>query len=217
MDEKRFEKLCEKYGITGEDDTNKFRNLLWDTDSYTSISSRRNYEKDNYLYLLSSILHPSVETMQLFDSFNNVFELDNASGEQLDLIGSLIGLSRLLNYVPSSGDRVMDDDEYKLALKLQIAQNTWDGSLGSLKGIYEQILGDSMTIVYIDNQNMTVTIDVYGDVQTRQTEMLDRSGLILVPVGVGKEIHIIGGSADLEINVGVGITAIECVTTATFL
>lgn len=186
-----------------------------DTEEYAELLSQANYERERFNLFLRTILKPGVSLIQLMQSFDLAFELDNAAGDQLDILGEIIGASRLLNYVPASGDRVMDDDEYRLVLKLTIAQNTWDGTLGSLKAIYANALGEGVTIKYVDNQNMTVSISVYGDLTTREIEILDSSGLLLVPVGVGKTVGAVGGSVIVNAIAGVAVSGIAHVETVT--
>lgn len=185
-----------------------------DTEEYAELLSQANYERPKFNLLLRSLLKPGVSLIQLLQSFNLNFELDNASGDQLDIIGKIVGASRLLSYVPASGDRVMTDAEFRLVLKLTIALNTWDGTLGSLKKTYSDALGSSATIKYVDNQNMTVSISVYGDLSTREMEILDSAGLLLIPVGVGKTVSKVGGSVEITSHAGVavqGISHTECV------
>ena len=185
--------------------------LKAETEEYASLITQFNYEKPKFNLLVRNILSPGVRNNSLAESFNMAFDVDNAVGAQLDVIGRLIGLGRLLDYVPSSGSREMDDDEYRLALKLTIAKNTWDGTLGSLKQIYRDALGENVTLVYNDNQDMTVGIEVYGSMTTRETEMLERSGLLLVPAGVGKTVYTIGENADTTLYSGLGIYSVEWV------
>lgn len=186
-----------------------------DTQEYADLLSQANYDRPKLNLLVRSLLKPGVSLIQLIQSFNLIYELDNACGAQLDALGEIIGASRLLNYVPASGDRVMDDDEFRLVLKLTIAQNTWDGTLGSIKSIYANALGSNVSIKYVDNQDMSVTINVYGDITTREIEILDSAGLLLVPAGVGKIVGAVGGSVSVTAFAGVAITGIQhtdCVT-----
>jgi len=185
-----------------------------DTEEYAELLSQKNYEREKFNLLLRSFLEPGVNLDELLESFVLAFDMDNADGKQLDVIGSLIGASRLLPYVPSEGDREMDDDEFRMVLKLTVAQNTWDGTLGSLGPIYRDVFGDDVSIRYADNQNMTVDINVYGDLSSREAEILDNSGLMLKPVGVGKTVILSGGSATASVYGQVEITGIGYVETA---
>ena len=182
-----------------------------DTEEYAALLSQKNYNREKFNLLVRSFLEPGVNLSELVNSFVEAFDLENAGGQQLDIIGNLIGASRVLNYAPGEGERSMDDDEFKLVLKLTIAQNIWDGTLGSLGPLYKNIFGDSASIRYKDNQDMTVDIDVFGDISTREAEILRNSGLLLVPAGVGKNVILSGGSVSTSTYGYVEITGIEYV------
>ena len=169
--------------------------LFSDTEDYALLISERNYERTKYMELVRSLIKPGINLNELMDSIDMVFALDNAAGVQLDIIGMIVGASRELNYSPTTGSRIMDDDEFRLVIKLTIAQNTWDGTLGSLSKIYGGIFGDSVRLQYQDNQDMTVTINAYGDINTRQLDILNGSGLILVPTGVHFDVHVSSSEA----------------------
>lgn len=180
-----------------------------DTEEYADLLSQANYNREKFNLLLRSMLKPGVSLIECLQSLNLVFDLDNAVGDQLDIIGNIVGASRLLNYVPASGDRVMDDNEFRIVIKLTIAQNAWDGTLGSLKEIYEQTLGEGVKIKFTDNQDMTVTINVSGDLTTREVEILRDAGLFLVPVGVGKTVTTTGGAVTFTAVTGVVVSGIS--------
>ena len=185
--------------------------LVAETEEYASLITQYNYDKPKFNILARSVLRPGVDMNGVMQTFCMAFDIDNAVGSQLDLLGKLIGLSRLLDYTPSSGSREMSDDEYRLALRLTIAKNTWDGSLGSVRGIYADALGSDVSIVYVDNQDMSIDINVYGGITTREAEMMERAGLLLVPVGVSKTVYSIGGNVETPVEAGVGIYSIEWV------
>lgn len=184
-----------------------------DTEAYASLITEKNYEREKYMLFVRSMLKPAMGLQELIDSFNNVYDLDGASGVQLDEIGAIVGASRLLSYKPQTGTREMDDDEFRIVIKLTIAMNAWNGTLGELEPLYKNIFGDTATIRYIDNQDMTVTINVYGDLSTRETEILEKSGLLLVPVGVGKEVIKSGEDVVVSLYAGLDISGIERVDT----
>ena len=209
---KQFRPVLEQY--RGDESkltevTASLEELVSDTEEYASLITQYNYNKPKFNILARSVFYPGVNNNALVDAMSMSFDIDNACGVQLDVIGRLIGLGRLLTYVPASGDRVMDDDEYRLALKLTIAKNTWDGTLGSLRQIYKDALREDISIVYVDNQDMSVDINIYGSATTRQTEMMNRSGLLLVPVGVGKSVNVVGDDTTVSLNMNVEISGIE--------
>lgn len=115
----------------------------------------------------------------------DLFDVDTAEGDQLDIIGEWVGASRVVA-VPlaiyfsldtsglgfdegswrgrtdaPSGTRYLDDVTYRRLIKTVIKANYWDGSLRQ----YQEILQTafvSNTIYAVDNFNMTLTIHVTG-------------------------------------------------------
>lgn len=90
------------------------------------------------------------------------FDLDFAIGTQLDILGQIIGVSRTVPFQPSDGvSPVLDDNTYRILLKATVANNHWDGTIGSLYPIWNNLFpGGQITI--IDNQNMTANIIMTG-------------------------------------------------------
>lgn len=96
----------------------------------------------------------------LCQSILEAFCIENISGNQLDIVGKLIGLSRpTLSQIGQSGffgfdsipnlsfdfgsfqdgrtleDALVSDDQYRLFLKIKVAANIWDGTRVGLKSI----------------------------------------------------------------------------------
>jgi len=183
--------------------------FIADTENYASLLTSDLYSKPKTNELARSVVRPGIDLSMTVQSITMAFNIDNANGDQLDIIGEYVGLPRLLNYAPATGSREMDDEEYRLSLKLAVARNTWDGSFGSIEKVYKEILGDEYSIVVKDNQDMTIEIDVYGDVSTRMLEIFENAGLLLIPVGVGKTVQTEGGTVSTDLYMGIGISSIE--------
>lgn len=95
-------------------------------------------------------------------SITTAFDLDYAIGVQLDILGYLIGIGRTVNFQPSNGvSPILDDTTFRLLLKATIANNLWDGKIGSMYPIWNALFpGGHITIE--DNQNMTANIIITG-------------------------------------------------------
>jgi hypothetical protein len=90
------------------------------------------------------------------------FDLDYATGVQLDILGSIAGVPRTVSFQPSGGvSPILDDDTYRFVIKATIANNQWQGTQDELYIIWEKLFS-SGTIVILDNQNMTCTITLTG-------------------------------------------------------
>lgn len=106
------------------------------------------------------------------------FDLDFAIGAQLDILGQIIGVGRTVSFQPSGGvSPTLDDDSYRILLKATVANNHWDGTIGSLYPIWNSLFpGGHITI--IDNQNMTANIIMTGGF-TSIVQDLITNGLIV--------------------------------------
>jgi hypothetical protein len=111
---------------------------------------------------LSAVISIATDATSCLSSIATAFDLDYAIGVQLDVLGQIVGIGRTVNFQPSNGvSPVLDDTTYRLLIRATIAQNQWDGRIGSLYPAWEQLFpGGSISIV--DTQNMAATILVTG-------------------------------------------------------
>jgi hypothetical protein len=97
-------------------------------------------------------------------SFIPKFDLDQAAGDQLDIIGLWVGVGRRVKtppigvyfsldivsvgfdqgvwqgpFDPSMGITLLDDDTYRLLIRAKIGANHWDGTLASTKASRDHI------------------------------------------------------------------------------
>ena len=173
-----------------------------DLTSYESLVTYRNSLKPKYMEFLRTILEHPVSMAAVTDSFLYAFDLDNAAGVNLDTIGALIGMNRLLPFVPTTGTREMNDDEYRSMIRLKIARNVWDGRNADVNNIYRSIFPE-LNIKYVDNQDMTVTIHFTGVFGFRTAEIMAVSGILLVPAGVGYTVEIYEDGAETTLYAAV--------------
>lgn len=152
--------------------------------AYLNLVTYRNSLKEKYMAFMDLILDQPMGSASVTDSILFAFDLDNACGKNLDIIGDLVGVDRLLPFVPTTGTREMNDDEYRMLIRLKIARNVWDGRNEYIKTIYNEIF-PALNITYMDNQDMTITLTATGVFEYRQLEIFTASGYILVPAGVG--------------------------------
>jgi hypothetical protein len=106
------------------------------------------------------------------------YDIDNASGNQLDVIGELLGVSRTVPFQPSGGiSPVLDDDTYRTLLYATQAKNNWDGKTASLYPIWKFIFPNA-SLSIIDHQNMTADIVFSGNLSSIEQELI-LNGLIV--------------------------------------
>lgn len=170
------------------------------TEQYAQMVSENNYLREKFNLLFRSVLRPGVNLSSVLQSFDLAFDISNAAGAQLDMIGLIVGVNRTLTKLPTTGSRDMDDEEMRTMIRMKIAQNTWDGTNKGATDTYNEIFGDSFLFTQVDNQDMTVSIVCDGEISTRQVEILTYTRNLLVPSGVSFTLTVNGEEIDISME-----------------
>lgn len=176
---------------------------------YSSLVVSEHADKPNLMAVLAAIVQPLVDGQNMLGSLQMLFDLDTAVGDQLDVVGQWVGLSRSLT-IPITGvyfafDTVgvgfdqgiwfvsgdaaagivsLDDSTYRLMILAKIAANTWDGSLGDANA---KLLAafPSADVFLVDNFDMTESFVLSGTAPSTLFAALVGQGYIqLKPAGV---------------------------------
>ena len=169
---------------------------------YLNLVTYRNSMKEKYMKFVDLILDQPLGSASVTDSILFAFDLNNACGTNLDIIGDLVGVDRLLPFVPTVGTREMNDDEYRMMIRLKIARNIWDGRNEYIKTIYNEIF-PQLNITYVDNQDMTITLNATGSFEYRQLEIFSVSGCLLIPAGVGYNVNFVDEGVEYKLYVAI--------------
>lgn len=132
--------------------------------------------------------------------------IDDASGDQLDLIGEILGLERLktvssLTYFGYKntigatgygkapyldkdhiGGYLISDFYYKIALKAKVLYNTTDSTRKSIMNATRLILG-VQNIILNDYENMTFDIKILDEIDEIKLLVLNYYGISIIPSG----------------------------------
>jgi hypothetical protein len=109
---------------------------------------------------------------------NSDYDIDTAIGVQLDVLGQILGQSRVMPFQPSMGvSPILDDTTYRLLLYAKRAINGWNAKIPSLYPLW-QTLFPGGNIIFIDNQNMTATIIIAGTFTSIEIDLIT-NGLIV--------------------------------------
>lgn len=154
---------------------------------------------------------PLQDVTTALDSLIAAFDIDGATGGQLDVLGEWIGRTRKINapiedyffaldndslgfdlgtwkdrYEPESGLISVDDDEFRTMLRAKIGANNWDGTAATLPALLKSIYTrHDITLSFTDNQDMTMTIYVTGGTLPSITKEIIKQGYLAVkPAGV---------------------------------
>jgi uncharacterized protein DUF2612 len=153
-----------------------------------------NQTAPKFMAMLSAILQPIVDNINLVDSIPELFDIDTAVGTQLDVVGQWVGLSRMLEapipnvyfsldsatlgldqgvwyapFDPTEGVISLDDATYRMMLYIKIAANNWDGSFAQMQAILASIFATSPGTLFFaqDNFDMTITLAIAGDIPSQ--------------------------------------------------
>lgn len=121
--------------------------------------------------------------MHVAESVGTAFNLDHASGRQLDVIGEWVGISRLLNFEPTYAPPLLTDEYHRMVIRAKISLNSWDGTTEHIKEIWESIVKDySLTV--IDMQGMSIVLQINDLESLFETEFMSKGYLAPKPEGV---------------------------------
>lgn len=188
-----------------------------DITKYTGRVTSEHNQQPAFMAVVEALAQPMVELQNLLGSMPGKFDLDAAVGAQLDDVGRWVGISRNVPvpltsvyfsfdtaglgfdqgnwkgpFDPDTGLTRLDDDTYRLVIRAKIGANHWDGTLGSSKAILDSIFGGGTSVFIQDNQDMSMTIGIAGDIPSAVFLGLLANGTIpLKPEGVGINIVIV--------------------------
>lgn len=144
-----------------------------------------NRSKPKFMAFLHMILQPLEDIRALLESYLDAFDLDSAAGDQLDILGALVGADRVLPFAPYSGSRTLSDDDYRLLIRATVARNVWSGTNIQIMKDFSTLFPE-FGIVMEDNQDGSINL-VLSSIQSisdLRLEMLNAGLLVPVPAGI---------------------------------
>ncbi|MDU1232317.1 DUF2612 domain-containing protein [Clostridium butyricum] len=178
-------------------------------DKYLNSVTSQHRDKKKFIAWLSSSLTIIDHAYIMTKNMDNDFDLDNALGVQLDMLGQSIGRKRMLTFQPlNDHNPVMDDETYRLVLKAKVAMNNWDGKTESAYEIWDNTFKD-IGLQIQDNQDMSVTAYVTGYVNQIRQDLIQHGYIVPKPEGV--RINYVGKS-DIGFISYIGLNVSICKT-----
>lgn len=145
--------------------------------------------KPNFISWLSSSLQLLDDATSTIEEIFNAFNIDNAIGNQLDLIGQIIGQERKVGFQPTDGSSpVLDDTNYRTLLKAKIVQNHWRGQIKELVDMWS-ILFPEGTITIQDTQDMAFNVIITGNLSLLTRDLVLNGYIIPKPEGVNANYY----------------------------
>lgn len=154
-----------------------------DISTYLNRITSEHKNKPRLIELVKARLEPFIDLCELLEDIDKSFDLDTASGAQLDIIGQYVGVSRLLDFQPNSADSLLPDAYYRMLLKARISLNNWDGSIEGIKNIWGTVFPE-YEIQIVDKQDMTMEARIIGLETLFENELVQHGYITPKPMGV---------------------------------
>lgn len=190
---------------------------MTDTSRYTEKITSEHADKPKYMAMVKATAQCFLDASDAARSLPEEFDLDEAVGAQLDVVGEWVGISRNIAtpltgvyfaldtdglgfdegawqgpFDPDSGITVLDDDTYRTLIRARIGANRWDGTLEQSKAILDLVFSGDTFVFIEDNQDMTITIGVSGKRPTAlQLALLTGGYIPIKPQSVGIDYYIV--------------------------
>lgn len=115
---------------------------------------------------------------------------DACVGNQLDILGVILGVPRQVTFDPTDGSSpVLDDSTYRILLKNQVLKNHWDGRAESLQTTWKELFPGG-TIIIQDNQNMTIDVTITGTFTQIIIDLIKNDYIVPRPQGVWMNYYV---------------------------
>jgi len=190
--------------------------MAGDITPYLALIPPENNKQPDFMAVMAMLLQPLADQLQVTTGMFDLFDLDEAVGQQLDFVGQWIGPTRYLEvalpdvyfsfdvtglgfdqgvWAPNGGATVLTalpDAQYRLLLYATVATNHWDGTVPGAETALNSFWNPFGYWEYIiDNQDMTMTFLLVGPPLNAINAALYYGGFLdVVPAGVGVADHI---------------------------
>ncbi|AUG99761.1 DUF2612 domain-containing protein [Pectobacteriaceae bacterium C52] len=164
---------------------------------YTDLITNYHAGKPLFFQHVDLSTRPLTDVSTALSDLITAFDIDTAVGVQLNILGEWIGRTRYVSvpisgiyfsldtdglgfdqgvwqgpYDPDSGYTALSDETYRVILKAKIAINNWNGQNDTLPPILDTALaGSGLRMQIVDNQDMTISIWVFPDVDISQVSL----------------------------------------------
>lgn len=157
------------------------------TQTYIDLLTSQHRAQPKFSAMVAMNVQPFVDCMTLLESVPTLFDIDQAVGQQLDVIGEWVGISRNLvspitSYFawdlvgvgwdqgtwklpsdPAVGLTVLPDTHYRALLKAKILNNHWDCDIPDAYTLMNTVFSQfGFTIAIKDNGNLTMDLILVG-------------------------------------------------------
>jgi hypothetical protein len=183
-------------------------------EDYLDLIPQQNKNKPKFEATILAFVSICTYAQDLMQEVEELFDLDNAKGEQQDILAEWIGTDRRIpvpiedHYFewddninptltgwdfgqwqgigdPDDGLESLSDEAFTGVLKSKALSNRWMGDLPSLFEIFWQVFTfQTLNMVITDNQNMTMNVETVG-FSDFDRNLLDQNIIFVKPACVG--------------------------------
>lgn len=152
---------------------------------YMNLVTSQYRDSPNFLAWLKDNLQKFDDETNIIDQMTAFFDIDSAVGEQLDILGQIIGQVRQVNFQPTDGSSpILDDTNYRVLLKAKIVKNQWKGQIEGLSAVWKVLFPDG-DIIITDNQDMTMNVIIAGNTSLTTRDLVRNGYIVPKPESVG--------------------------------
>lgn len=180
--------------------------------NYLGLITEQHQSRPRFAALVELLTSATAASTAAISAIPPAFDLDSATGAQLDAVGLWAGASRAVlapipgtsfsfdtlglgfdegtwapGYAPTEGVVLLDDSTYRAAIRLKIVCNHWAGIQAGFEMIPIRLehSSDNNLIFGVDNQDMTMTVYVCGpSISVLLRAAIQQGGLVPKPMGV---------------------------------
>ena len=181
------------------------------TDEYLALVTQEHSDKPKFMATVKTSVSPFAKVQEILRSMPKEFDVDYATGVQLDTVALWVGVTRKIaipidgyyftwddvasdgweNGVwkgigdPDSGFTNLPDDLFRLLIKGKISANNWKGDIAGAYSTLSKVFNVGSAITIKDNQNMTMTVTIQASALPAVQRALITQGYIPIkPAGV---------------------------------
>ncbi len=156
-----------------------------DIQRYLDRTESQHIIKPKYIAAVTALLEKLDAAHGIAKNIPGYFDVATAVGEQLDVIGEIVGVRRkaIPLYVPNVTD-VPEDDLYRTIILTRIIQNSWDGTNEGFYEIWDEYARSLFDISYLDNQDMSIDVTIHGEVDNAIADLIAYGYIIPKPMGI---------------------------------
>ncbi|WP_103110756.1 DUF2612 domain-containing protein [Brevibacillus reuszeri] len=155
---------------------------------YLDPITSQHWDKEKFMRWLTAMLEKEDAAVTVANYIPIAFSVDQAVGVQLNTLGDLVGRSRYLPFQLADGSSpVLDDSNYRIALKAKIAQNQWEGTLPQIYELWADLFPNAR-LKLKDNQNMSMKATIRGELGLQSVLLVTVGYIIPKPAGVSLTI-----------------------------